>query len=59
MEVKQRKGLHRNTIDKYYTKKSITELCTDTMKNNIKINESDLIIEPSAGNGAFIDCIKK
>jgi hypothetical protein len=59
MEVKQRKGLQRNTIDKYYTKKSIAELCTTKMKNNIKINHCDLIIEPSAGNGVFIDSIKK
>lgn len=58
MEVKQRKGLHRNTIDKYYTKKSIAELCITTMKNNIKINYCDLIIEPSAGNGAFISELK-
>ena len=58
METKQRKGLSRNTIDKYYTKKSIAELCITTMKNNIKINHCDLIIEPSAGNGAFISELK-
>lgn len=58
MEVKQRKGLNRNTIDKFYTKTNIAKLCTDMLKKHIKINASDLIIEPSAGNGAFISELK-
>jgi hypothetical protein len=58
MEAKQRKGLSRNTIDKFYTKPNIAKLCTDVLKKHITINTTDLIIEPSAGNGAFIEDIK-
>jgi predicted RNA methylase len=58
MENKQTKGLHRNTIDKYYTKDIVVELCVNLIKKNIQINTDDLIIEPSAGNGSFISGIK-
>lgn len=58
MNIKQNKGLKRNTIDKYYTKDSVVELCINHVKENIVINENDLIIEPSAGNGSFIKSIK-
>jgi hypothetical protein len=56
---KQKKGLKRNTIDKFYTKKDIVEKCIELVRDNIKISNKDLIIEPSAGNGSFIDSIKK
>ena len=56
--AKQIKGLNRNTIDKYYTKESVVELCINYVKQHIQINENDLIIEPSAGNGSFITGIK-
>lgn len=59
MEAKQRKGLCRNTIDKFYTKSNIAKLCTNALKKHIKINAADLIIEPSAGNGAFIGELKR
>ena len=59
MEAKQRKGLARNTIDKFYTKPNIAKLCTNALKKHIKINAPDLIIEPSAGNGAFIVKLKR
>ena len=58
MEIKQIKGLSRNTIDKYYTKDNIVKYCLNLFINNININNDDLIIEPSAGNGAFIMGIK-
>jgi predicted RNA methylase len=58
MTTKQIKGLKRNTIDKYYTKEIIVELCLHYIKQYIQINDNDLIIEPSAGNGAFISGIK-
>jgi predicted RNA methylase len=58
METKQLKGLKRNTIDKYYTKISIVELCINYIKQHVNINYNDLIIEPSAGNGSFISGIK-
>jgi hypothetical protein len=52
-------GLQRNTIDKYYTKPSIVDLCINYIKEHIQISyQNDLVIEPSAGNGAFIEGIK-
>ena len=58
METKQKKGLKRNTIDKYYTKETAVNLCLDLIKQNIQITQHDLIVEPSAGNGSFIKGIK-
>lgn len=58
MKTKQNKGLNRNTIDKYYTKVIVAELCLNLVKKYIKFNIDDLIIEPSAGNGSFIEGIK-
>ncbi len=56
----QKKGLKRNTIDKYYTKDAIVNLCINYIKQNIEINlTDDLVIESSAGDGAFINEIKK
>jgi hypothetical protein len=56
---KQKKGLNRNVIDKFYTKPEIANLC---IKNLLKLNlidkTKDYIIEPSAGNGSFISYIK-
>jgi predicted RNA methylase len=54
----QKKGLNRNTIDKYYTKPSVVKQCIKLVKKYINISNNDLIIEPSAGNGSFIDNIK-
>lgn len=57
-EPKQKKGLKRNIIDKYYTKDVVVEYCLNIFKKYIQINTDDLIIEPSAGNGSFITGIK-
>jgi len=60
MEKKQIKGLKRNTIDKYYTKDIIVDLCLQHVKNHIDISMTDdVIIEPSAGDGSFITGIKE
>lgn len=58
MQKKQLKGLKRNPIDKYYTKDTIVNVCLQYVKKYISIAKNDLIIEPSAGNGAFILGIK-
>lgn len=51
----QTSGLNRDTIDKFYTKPTVTKKCCDSIKQYININnENDIIIEPSAGNGSFI-----
>jgi predicted RNA methylase len=55
---KQKKGLNRNTIDKYYTKDAVVNVCLNFVKKYIKIGKNDLIVEPSAGNGSFVDGIK-
>ncbi len=57
--LQQKKGLKRNTIDKFYTKENIVNQCIELIKSNIEILDNDLIIEPSAGNGAFINKIKE
>jgi hypothetical protein len=64
MDFKDRKnqkktGLKRDIIDKFYTKEDVVLNCYKNLSNILDINfEKDLIIEPSAGNGAFIDIIK-
>jgi predicted RNA methylase len=58
-QFNQEKGLKRNTIDKYYTKSSIVKQCIELVKIHVNISNDDLIIEPSAGNGSFIENIKK
>jgi hypothetical protein len=55
----QKIGLNRNTIDKYYTKAEIVNQCIDLIKYKINIDKNDIVIEPSAGNGAFINKIKE
>ena len=56
--MKQTKGLQRNTIDKYYTNPTTVNLCIENIKKYVIPNDFDVIIEPSAGNGAFIAGIK-
>jgi predicted RNA methylase len=56
---KQSRGLFRNTVDKFYTKSSVVDFCLEKISQNIVINRyNDIIIEPSAGNGAFVEGIK-
>ena len=55
----QTTGLKRDTIDKFYTKHEVVLNCLNYINENLNIDkENDLIIEPSAGNGAFINIIK-
>jgi hypothetical protein len=50
---------HANNLDKFYTKTSVAELCVSTFISNVQLQKQDLIIEPSAGNGSFINPLKK
>tara|TARA_Y100001970_G_C14216611_1_gene850052 strand:- start:924 stop:1760 length:837 start_codon:yes stop_codon:yes gene_type:complete len=50
----QTTGLNRDTIDKYYTNQDTVTNCIKKIKQHTQINEDDLFIEPSAGNGSFI-----
>jgi len=54
----QNTGLRRNIIDKYYTKNTVVLQCINFIRQHLQISINDLIIEPSAGNGAFITLIK-
>ena len=51
-------GLKRNTIDKFYTLPIIANKCIEFIKKKINIQKDDICIEPSAGNGSFINGIK-
>jgi hypothetical protein len=56
--MEQSTGLKRKNTDKYYTKIDVVNECMNIFKKEIKISNNDLCIEPSAGNGSFIDNIK-
>ena len=55
----QSKGRKRNTIDKFYTITATAKYCSQLFQQYVSLGENDLIIEPSAGNGAFIPFIQK
>ena len=55
----QNNGLKRNTLDKYFTKPIVSNNCIQILKTKIEITKNDFIIEPSAGNGSFIQSIKE
>jgi hypothetical protein len=51
-------GKKRNPKDNFYTKKEISLTCINNALQLLSINISDLIIEPSAGDGSFSDYFK-
>ena len=51
-------GLKRKPTDKFYTSPKIVDKCIQAIKQYLDIQEDDLCIEPSAGNGSFINGIK-
>ena len=53
----QSTGKKRNTVDKFYTKSSVAKKLIEIVEK--KINLEGLIIEPSAGDGAFYDILNK
>lgn len=57
--MSQTKGLKRNTVDKFYTKPSVVSDCLKAFTHHIKLDKNDILIEPSAGNGAFIGEMRK
>lgn len=58
MPVLQTTGLNRKIIDKFYTSPDVADKCINLIKEKINIQHDDLCIEPSAGNGSFINGIK-
>lgn len=41
------------SLDQFYTKPEIAQLCFNKLKEHIQIDEFDHIVEPSAGEGSF------
>lgn len=59
--MSQKTGLSRGktTLDKYYTNPEYAQSCITKFTENVKINkQTDLVIEPSAGDGAFISSLE-
>ena len=55
----QKSGLNRNTLDKFYTKPALVDSCFIKINELLSIDKNnDMIIEPSAGGGSFIEAIK-
>ena len=52
-------GLIRDNLEKYFTKESTVRVCINALKKYLNIENTDLIIEPSAGKGAFIKDLKE
>ena len=57
--MSQDTGLSRSTLDKYYTSPEIVTQCINLANEHIHFDTNDLCIEPSAGNGSFIESIKE
>jgi hypothetical protein len=53
----QQTGRNRNLQDKYYTKRSVATHCTQLLNNTLAIPINDILLEPSAGDGAFMEAI--
>lgn len=51
-------GLKRKSTDKFYTSPSAVNTCIELIKQHVSIRKNDICIEPSAGNGSFINGIK-
>ena len=51
-------GLKRQKGDKFYTKREVVNKCMQHVKTHINL-ENMLVIEPSAGDGAFMSAIKQ
>tara|TARA_Y100000816_G_scaffold28161_1_gene18034 strand:+ start:6740 stop:7564 length:825 start_codon:yes stop_codon:yes gene_type:complete len=48
-------GLNRDSVDKYYTKPEVVGLCLNELKKHVFVDVGDLLVEPSAGDGAFVN----
>ena len=56
--MSQTVGLERTVLDKFYTKEEVVDLCMDRVKQYLTIDAQDMVLEPSAGNGAFLKQIQ-
>ena len=54
--MKETKSLgQKDTLDRFYTKREVVQECVGL----IDLTSFDVIIEPGAGDGAFLDCLPK
>jgi len=53
------RGLKRSGLEQFYTSKDTCELCVREIMDILPIREYTVVIEPSAGQGVFIDAYKK
>ena len=44
--------------DKFYTKREVAKDCYNLLKNKLELTGDELFLEPTAGNGAFLDNLK-
>lgn len=55
IQTNKKTGLKRDTIDKFYTCHTVAQECVHHISQHLSIDSiDDVIVEPSAGNGAFI-----
>lgn len=45
-------------FDQFYTKREVAQTCVEELKNITNIDNA-IVIEPSAGNGAFLEFLPK
>jgi hypothetical protein len=55
VKEKEKKDIPQLILDKYYTQPEIAQLCVLSFTTTVNVSEQDLIVEPSAGSGSFID----
>ena len=55
----QTTGLSRVQSEKFYTASWVVKMCVDSASSNIHIEDKDLVLEPSAGNGAFVSKLQE
>lgn len=56
--MQQKRGRNRDDLDKFYTKSDRVNMCVEAISRNINIvKNQDVVIEPAAGNGAWIRAI--
>jgi hypothetical protein len=48
------KTISSSSLDQFYTTPATAQSCVSDFISNVSFQESDLIIEPSAGNGSFL-----
>ena len=52
-------GLSRGKSEKFYTSASVVKMCVDGVRSKIDVGCDDLVLEPSAGDGAFVSELQK